>query len=262
MNGNMVMASYILHYGVEWLRWSILSVVNHVDAVHIFYTPFPSHGQATQMVCPESREDIQNSLVDIFAQYDVFWHDCPNKFAHEGEHRTFAVKSCQHYGAEMILVVDFDELWPGDVLEKALWEASVARERTYRIGMRHFWRSCKWVCDDGAMPTRIIKPNVQEPTEQYVSGKVLHMGYAQTPSIVRYKMDIHGHKNEWRQEWWLHKFLEWKPGDKDVHPTSIDYWNPVLAGEETRSQLGKLCGDHPYFNLDLICDDDKYRVTY
>jgi hypothetical protein len=149
------------------------------------------------------------------------------------------------------MVVDADELWSPEDLQVALNIIQTRPERNYVIGARHFWRSLRWVCDDPAMPTRFIKPAVQDNSVYYLPGHFLHMGYAQSSSIIRYKMDIHGHKNEWRPGWYENKFLAWRPGDVDVHPTCENYWTPVPFAD-TDSTLDYLCGDHPYFNLSII----------
>jgi hypothetical protein len=246
----MITACYILHYGVEWLYWSVRSVVDSVDRVNLFYTPFPSHGHGTNLVCPETRDQLREALIPLLVHdYDIRWFDCPDRFPHEGAHRTYAVNTCFDDGADKIVVVDADEIWDSEVLYKALKE-SYSDNRSYRIGMRHFWRSTKWVCDDAAAPTRIIVRDGNPTTEGYLPGKVLHMGYAQTPEIIRYKQDIHGHKAEWRQGWFENIFLPWKPGVGDVHPTNLKYWDPVEYKDD--GLLEYLIGDHPQWGKDLI----------
>lgn len=245
----MITASYILHYGVEWLYWSVRSVADCVDRINLFYTQFPSHGHGTALQCPETREQLREALVPLIAKgYDIQWFDCPNRFAHEGEHRHYAVETCFAEGAHKVIVVDSDEIWDSDLLAEVIEKSR--GHASYRIGMRHFWRSLKYVCDDPAMPTRIL--NIGEPSnsEGYLSGKVLHMGYAQSPAIIRYKQDIHGHKAEWRQGWFENTFLPWKPGLGDVHPTCVDFWNPVPYVDS--GLLEYLVGDHPYWGMEII----------
>ena len=77
------------------------------------------------------------------------------------------------------------------------------------------------------------------------------MGYAQTPEIICYKMQIHGHLAEWRPNWYEDKFLAWQPGVKDVHPTCRDnFWEPKPYVDD--GTLEKLTFDHPYFGRDII----------
>jgi hypothetical protein len=247
----MIAAYMILHYGIEWLKWSVRSVISQVDEFHIFYTPRPSHGFDTKYQNPETREQLYSAVASGIGN-GLFWHDCNDRFQHEGYHREFAAKTCIDRGADTIVVVDADEIWPADVLKTALEISYATDVHSFRIGMRHFWRSLKWVCDDPACPTRIIKPNKHDMSEAYLPGKVFHMGYAQTPDIIFYKMQIHGHLSEWRPEWYKEKFLHWEPGIIDVHPTCKEnYWHPEPYVDEN-DVLKNLVWDHPYYTTELI----------
>lgn len=250
----MIAAYMILHYGREWLKYSLRSIVDEVDEIHISYTSVPSHSYHTDLKNPETEEE----LYLIARPFDVFWHNVSEiKFAHEGEHRDHAVGLCADRGAEIILVVDADEIWIPSVLENALDVVKNSNYRTYMINMIHFWRSVTWVCEDPGWPTRFIKPDVPINNayisgEQYVGGRVFHMGYAQTPEIIKYKQSIHGHKGEWRPGWFEEKFLTWKPGMTDVHPTCIEnFWEPKPFVDND-GILEYLIGDHPYWNLEII----------
>jgi hypothetical protein len=261
-----VSACYIVHYGLEWLYWSIRSVIGYVDDVHIFYTPTPSHGHGTTLECPETRKDIGNSIAGLFADYgNIFWHDTDG-FAHEGLQRHHAVDVCVMNGADIILVVDHDEIWPPDVLIRALdyVENDTSGAQGYCIGMRHFWRSTYWVCDDACMPTRLIRPGNPNQHNEYLGdsiGKVFHMGYAQSPRIVEYKQTIHGHLAEWRQGWFEKRFLAWSPENplSDCHPTNVDFWMPKHIDIEDPAvdfkAMHELCFDHPYWKVPIITNE-------
>ena len=263
-----VSACYIVHYGLEWLYWSIRSVIGYVDDVHIFYTPTPSHGHGTTLECPETRKDIGNSIAGLFADYgNIFWHDTDG-FAHEGLQRHHAVDVCVMNGADIILVVDHDEIWSPGVLNRALdyVKNDASGVQGYCIGMRHFWRSTYHIADDACMPTRLIKPkNRTNDHNVYLGdnvGKVFHFGYAQSPKIVKYKQDIHGHKMEWRQGWFENTFMKWSPENNfgDCHPTNKDFWfpKPIDITSEDFHILHELISDHPYWKVSLIQDGDFY----
>lgn len=237
-----IIASYILHYGKEWLYWSMRSVAPFVDKIRVFYTPKPSHGHGTELACPDS----ENELFYIAGEFGAVWHK--GTYMHEGEHRDFAIKACVDAGADLILVVDADEIWDPDVLSNALTQACEGNAYAWRVHASHFWRSVNWICYDEAMPVRIIKPSGHG--EGYVIGPGFwHFGYAQSPELMRYKMSIHGHKNELRPGWFEEKFLGWKPGMGDVHPTNRDFWN---SEPFDRQKLVDLIGDHPYYKDGII----------
>jgi len=245
----MIAACYILHYGEEWLSWSMRSVRSLVDEIYVFYTYQPSHGHSTSLKNPESRDN----LYDIARPYFPIWHDAV-RYDHEGVHREAAVEACRSAGADLVVVVDADEIWDQEVLQNAISYAKSMPYRSFRIGMRHFWRSLKWVCDDPSMPTRLIRVDLSREfggEEYFHDGKVFHMGYAQSPDIIYYKQSIHGHKNHWRDGWFGNAFMQWRPGDKDVHPTNENFWNPEPFVDDG-GKLEYLISDHPYWNKDII----------
>ena len=223
------------------------SVRSIVDEIYVFYTSRPSHGHGTDLRNPETRDELYN----IAKPYQPIWHDAVG-YQHEGIHREFAVELCKNAGANLVVVVDADEIWDQEALQNAVTYTQSKPYHSFRVGARHFWRSLKWICDDPAMPTRFIRTDLpRDAGEEYFhSGKFFHMGYAQSPSIVYYKMNIHGHKAELRPRWFEKKFLEWKPGDKDVHPTNENFWNPVPYVDD--GTLEYIVGDHPYWGKDII----------
>ena len=241
-------ACYVLHYGAEWLNWSMRSVRDLVDDIFVFYSPTPSHGHSTAMVCPESRD----ALYTMARLHRAFWHDC-GPFGWEGQHRDFAYGKLQEAGYDQILVVDADELWDPEMLYPLLKDAAKMEERNVCVGARHFWRSLKWICDDQCAPVRIINTKKQGGTKYYPldSAKFLHMGYAQSSRIIKYKMDIHGHKGEIRPNWFENIFLKWRPGVIDVHPTNDkNFWEPRPFVDD--GTLLYLANDHPYWGKDII----------
>jgi hypothetical protein len=192
-------------------------------------------------------------MKDVAAKFDARWINVESQISWEGQHRDFAVNWLDKDGADLILVVDADEIWAPEHLNHAILQASRVPTEVYRVYMRHFWRSLEWVCDDPAAPARIINPKFRDGREGYIGiDKVYHMGYAQRPELIHYKMDIHGHKGEIRPNWFRDKFMSWRPniGIDDVHPTNVDFWNPRPYIDD--GELQELVGDHPYWGLDII----------
>lgn len=244
-----IIAYYIIHYGREWLNWSMRSVVPYVSETHVFYTESPSHGHGTNLKNPESRIELK-SIADY---YGCVWHD--GIWQHEGFHRDFALATCYEAGADMVLIVDADELWPPDMLHYLLEKAEAEQDAMYwRVPMIHFWRSLHWaIFDDKALPMRLHNKNGSE--ERYLDdthGSVLHMGYAQSLSIIKYKQSIHGHKAEWRERWFEDIFRPWSPGVGDVHPTNVNYWNPKFIDPLDFQKFEPLFRGHPYLRKGLI----------
>ena len=241
-----ITAQYILHYGKEWLFHSMRSVRPFVDEIRVFYTPKPSHGQKTNVPCPEHRDE----LFDIACQFDAICDE--HLYKNESQHRGYARDMCVMTGADIILVVDADEIWLPEQLKWVLEHVQTQDPCTWRVNMIHFWRSLGWVCRDNMWPERILMPKHPSSVENYIPSdrcRPLHMGYAQSLDIVRYKISIHGHKHEFRWRWFAEKFAGWKPGMIDVHPTSENVWAPEPFD---KSLIEDVVGDHPYFHLELI----------
>jgi hypothetical protein len=242
-----IIAQYILHYGKEWLFHSMRSVRPFVDEIRVFYTPQPSHGHSSHIPCPESRGE----LYAIAEQFDAIWDE--GIYQHEGQHRDHAYDECVDAGADIILVVDADEVWLPEQLKWVLERVHTESPRNWCVNMLHFWRSLGWVCRDNMWPERILMPKRLPVVENgYIPSEYcqpLHMGYAQSPGIIRYKISIHGHKNEFRPWWFSKKFMAWEPGMKDVHPTCENTWTPEPFD---KSLIEDVVGDHPYFQLEVI----------
>ncbi len=255
----MYIAYFALHYGADFLAWSIRSIQNAVDEIHILYTPYPSFGQSTDLICPETEEQLKKEAYRFLAQgKPLFWHT--GRWSNEGSHRNTILQIAKDRNARLILVVDADELWDPDTAAKALIDSETYHSEAHIIRARfiHFWRSLHWACEDPSLPARIINPWVKQEKEWYISPQeypVLHFGYAQNIEITKYKQDIHGHKNEWRQGWFENKFKAWHPGSDiiDVHPTCHqDFWHPRPTPPKVKELVDKLLYDHPWYGKDLI----------
>lgn len=245
-----IVVQCILHYGREWLFHSMRSVRPFVDEIRVFYTPQPSFfvpGQRTPGPCPEHRSE----LYAIAEQFDAIWDE--RRYRSEGQHRDYARGICAAAGADIILVVDADELWLPEHLKWMLEYVQTQDPCIWRVNMIHFWRSLGWVCRDGMWPERIFMPKrLPASVDCYLPDdkcQPLHMGYAQSPDIIRYKMSIHAHWYELRSGWFEKKFMTWKPGMIDVHPTGVDTWAPEPFD---KSLIEDLVGDHPYYHLEII----------
>lgn len=244
-----------LHYGREYLAWAIRSVVDHLDEYHVLYTAVGSHGSRTDVRCPETRDELYAIAVNA-AGDKLRWHD--GEWPHEGAQRD----SIQDYvpDADVILVLDADEIWPESLVMSALYHLSKARlveYRNWRVPIIHYWRNFyKAVLRDPAYPIRVIYPQIKDSRgEGYIrnlSGHeyINHFGYAQTPAIVQYKQLTHGHRGEWRRDinWYQDRFLA--NAQHDCHPVGSEYWNPETVNP--LKYMPAFMVDHPFFHKGLI----------
>lgn len=246
-----VNAYYAIHYGVDYLEYSIRSIYNAVDWIGIFYARLPSHGYRDPTLKNPDSEDEVRAVIRRAGdpQSKVVW--LPGQWFSEGQHRDHAFMVTKSWGADLVLVVDSDEVWDPAVLPEVLVEAARMDAEHIRLPFIHFWRSFSWVCRDEMMPIRIQKAVRGQDGYLRPPTPVYHFGYAQRPDIVKYKAAIHGHRGEWRNGWFGEKFLAWSPAAQvgDVHPTCEDIWYPERFDKE---QLPDLMRDHPYWNEELI----------
>jgi len=233
----------ILHYGKDYLRHALMSVLDHVDRAHVVYCPHPSHGSRTDLPCPETRDELREAVSGL---PKIQWHDVD--FWREGQHRDWALAQCK---GELALVVDADEVWDPDVLDACLrwaWDRSV---QTWRLNFTHLWRSFSWACTDGMWPDRIHdKRHDRKERYGYLPkdlGDQWHFGYAVRSEIQHYKWAVHGHVSEFRPEWW-DKWDAWPPVE-DVHPTCLNTWFPKPID---KGRLPAVLTHHPFVDLEPI----------
>lgn len=257
MNYKPVIMSYtVLHYGIDYLPYALRSIYDHVDRLNIIYTPHPSHGHNTNAAPPETRDELLNAAFEYDPDKKISWYET-DWIKQEGQQRATAVQICKQNGADLVLVVDYDEVWPAATLERALdfaWKYNSARN--WLINFTHFWRSFDYACKDNNWPVRIIDLRRDDETVDYIPtelGDIYHFGYAVTDEIMHYKWLIHGHKNEMRPGWW-DKWNAWPPAE-DCHPTNglkdngEGWWNPKPFNKQ---QLPKLMHSHPFYEMERI----------
>lgn len=249
-----VVAFTCLLYGTDYLGYAIRSVIGHVDEFHCIYTHEGSHGFKTDRKCPDTRDELY-AIAKSAAGSKLRWTE--GTFQHEGEHRSHIHTVAPD--ADVILVVDSDEIWPSDFIRWAIMytaptfnQHSGTPVRRVRIPMVHFWRSFhRAIIHDPAYPHRILYPKVADgemtlPTDRRIS----HFGYAQRPEIVEYKLETHGHKNEFRRDcdWFNGVFMANR--QTDCHPVGSEYWNPETVNPW--DYLPEFMKSHPYATMQVI----------
>lgn len=244
-----------LHYGRDYLAYAIRSIIDHIDEYHVAYSAIGSHGHRSNVVCPETRDELY-AIASSAAGDKLRWHE--GEWPYEGAQRD----SIHQYApdADVIVVLDSDEIWADGLLPYILRSPGInqIKVRRWRVPIIHYWRSFyRCVLHDPAYPERVIFPKnaTGEATiEPYPVGgynfSINHMGYAQRPEIVRYKLETHGHKNEFRRDcdWFTDKFMA--NAQTDTHPVGSEYWNPERV--DPLDYMPRWMQDHPYYHMQVI----------
>lgn len=239
-----VVANICLHYGVPYLSDSIRSVRDAVDEIVIVYTHQPSHGFSTSLVCPDSREE----LIDVAysaAGDKLRWFES-GRFSNESAHRSVVFETTPD--AHIVLVVDSDEIWRPDELERLLKTAADGKNRNYLAFEMPFWRSfTRAIPDKLCQPVRAINTHYSDGT-QSSDTYFAHFGYCQPTKYIEYKMTCQGHRNDWRPEWFEEK---WLPNAQlDLHPTNVNFWNARAVNP--LDYLPDWMKMHKYANCEVI----------
>jgi len=247
----MIIAYYPIHYGSDYLGWSIKSIYDAVDKIYILYTSSPSQGFSTTMYNPDTKEKLLDSA-NMFGdpKGKIKWIE--GQWPNEGVHRAAIRSASSQDSPDMILAVDSDEIWSLDVLESSIREASKAKINTCTIRMLTLWRSFSWSCTDEMQPIRITLPKMPQGTYRLQvdpEGRVFHFGYARDLKSIKYKLTVQGHRAEWRPEWYP-RYESWPlSGNNDFHPVVENVWNVTPFD---KSRLPFFMKEHPYYNLEII----------
>lgn len=232
-----------LHYGADYLRESLLSVIDLCDCFVILYTPKPSYGFGTNAVCPETEEELRAIAQEVCGN-KLVWSS--KKYGSEGEHRQTIYGFTR--GFDLLLAVDADEVFDTEQLRKGLEVAAVGVHRNYGIsGYINLWRSFNHACYDGFLPIRVINLKNQHKEMSSLPVTIWHFSCCQTKKIMEYKYLIHGHKDEIRPNW-LQDFY-YSDRMIDLHPVAIGIWN---ATEYNKELMPSYLKEHPYFNLERV----------
>lgn len=241
-----IVSYVILHYGLPYFKTAVAAIYPQVDEIIVLYSHKPSQGFFTNIPAPDTREELYESITPYLDK--VRWID--GEWGNEGDH-TDAVRAFTA-GYDWLVRFDSDEVYQPDSVARLIQQAELTEAKIFRLPFLHFWRSFTKVCRDGHNPERIVRLTGGEGTAYLDSmnetNSVLHFGYAQPTKYIEYKMQVSGHKSEWRPEWFSQI---WQTNaEKDVHPVcKFDFWTPEPFD---KTKLPELLKSHPYYEKEVI----------
>lgn len=242
-----IIAYTALHYGRDYLASAIRSVIDHVDTYYVLYAAEGSHGHHTSVPCPETREELYSIASDA-AGAKLRWFD--GAWPYEGMQRDTIFQLASD--ADVIVTVDYDEIYQDGLLPLAIETAIKCDIRGWRLPFRHYWRSfSKCVLYDPAYPVRVVKPRGNGDETLASHGLAInHFGYAIRPETMAYKWKIHGHHNELRRDcdWYNDVFMANR--QTDTHPVGSEWWNPETVNPD--DYLPSFMHEHPFWGKAVI----------
>lgn len=247
----MKVYAYIpLHYGSEYLYYSIKSFEPLVEKIIILYSKYPSFGSNTTLRNPDNEDQLKE--IAYSASNKIEWVRVTEKQEglHRGIHRRY-FNEC-----DIMFTSDADEVWWTDKLEEAIKVVSDDKQhKSFGVqGKVDLWRSFNWQMIDWFAPVRFTKNRGQG--QRNIDCPYLHFGYAQTMPVIEYKMSIHGHMGDIRSvhgspDKYLEKIRNWKPGQENYfHPASKDIWEK--AEPYDKQKMPDLMKGHPFYDLEII----------
>jgi hypothetical protein len=244
-----VLGFMTIHYAGDYLRESLLSVVDHVDRMVIAYSKEPSQGHGTTMECPDNERYIFEICREVLGN-KMIWHYA-DRYGAENEHRNVKYKYTGDY--DLVLTVDSDEVYKSDELPASYEYAYWGIERFYGIdGYVNFWRSFDYACYDGFRPIRLENLHRKQNTQNLsLKQTIYHFSTCQPEPIMRYKYNVFGHAHEVRKDWLNDIFYKWSPENQfdDVHCVALNLWNPIAFN---KSVLPSYLKSHKNYNKTLV----------
>lgn len=244
-----VLGFMTIHYGLEYLKESLLSIKDHVEGMVISYVHKPSHGFKTILDCPDKAEDIRKVCEEVLGN-KLIWDEA-DFYGAENIHRSVVKKYSQ--GFDLILTIDADEVFEPTEINNALNYAYTHNERYYGInGYLNFWRCFDYVCLDGFRPIRIENLNNYNSMQNLNCPlTIYHFSTAQSKAVMEYKYSCFGHANEIKTDYLEKVFYKWTPENNfgDLHPVSINLWNAI---NYDKNKLPEFLKKHPNFDKTLI----------
>jgi hypothetical protein len=242
--GAKVIAVVALHYGAEYLEAAIKAIEPFVEKIIILYSEAPSYGFTTYLECPESREELRYLCFNTSKKIE--WYDIISSA--ENHHRGFIYRYAE--GFDGILTFDADEVFePADV-QGFIDYCNGSDKRYFGVdGYVNFWKSFNHACYDGFRPIRYVNLHNKDGEDLNAKCRIYHFSTAQKMEIMRYKLEIHGHKREIKKNWLRDIYESW-PKDQSLHLVSNDIWLQAVPFD--KNGLPQLLKDHGNFGKGVI----------
>lgn len=239
-----------IHYGSDYLQWAIRSVYDVAYEIGVFIMRCPWQDVATLIPRLENDDEIERIARSydpenkIYVERLLGFHFQEDQWIH-------LTTRAQTQGAEWVLRLPPDEVWPRETLDFYLEYADFYKSSVIKVPRRHFWRSFQWSCSDNFRADRFIRCNgggeAREGPE--MRENLWHFGYARKPYDILYRTMLKWYQSGWRNGWFEGTFLQFPNRKADLHPFAEGIWNATAYDPK---RFPAMMEDHPYWPMAVI----------
>lgn len=147
----------------------------------------------------------------------------------DSEQRNFGLNFLRENNFDWTLIVDSDEFYTEEDINVLLNSIDNNYDVIIAPNMSVYWKTYEWLILPDPQPDN---PIVAMKTDQKFSWSRLsdsqkrkstrahlhHLSYVRNDEAMKMKIDISEHKEEILSNWYNEVWLDWKPGDKYLHP--------------------------------------------
>ena len=151
-------------------------------------------------------------------------------FRTEGEQRTAMSKLAKELGYDYILVIDVDEYYRKEDIQKAINFISNNHAERYDIDIEYnFWKDENWEVRPRISKVRLfcVPAGTKFPGNRNVNAKKLlmpsdivlyHFSYVGDDAKILNKLTHFSHAHEVRKDWFKNIWQKWTPEMENIHP--------------------------------------------
>lgn len=261
-----VIAVYCVHYGRDYLEYSIRSIYDRVDAILISIGLESWAYKTRNPIDPDFYQWLK-SIPSRFPKIRLIegvWNS-------DEDQRNDTISYTHDF--DYYFLLDFDEVYDKKSLD-ALYQMVEENPNhcVFKIPFVHFWRSFGYVLQEEtpSLVGRLFRISRRRFRFKYscVSGYrkrlsidvpediciCYHFSYARIPSEIAYKLSTWTHSIDIIGDWYENVFLSWphEPEMENLFPLQgqDNVW--IKAELFDRNDLPDVMKDHPYYFIDII----------
>lgn len=261
-----VAAVYVVHYGDDFLPYSVESIIDHVEKV-ILCVGIRSWSYKDETVITAS---MLNTLRELERKYDKVQVVYVDKFEKDEDQRNTTIELVKDF--DYYFLLDCDEVYDPLALDRLYQYVSERPDvSVFRLPFVHFWRSFSYRLEETVYkPVERLfklgrrfyfkwssKSGYKEKTKVNVPEEVIrcfHFSYSRAAECIEQKTRIWAHATDVRPNWFHDVFQAW-PNDRemiDIHPYmgEQELWKRATFFD--KEQLPTLMRKHPYYDMDII----------